>query len=376
MSSKKLTTEQALRIILSESEDENEEASDYGNDSDFDSEVSDEDSVDLSVNKTNNNNTGVLENDNDRSSDSDDIHGPGQAGGDALQHVRGRGRGRGHGRNVRGNFLPQANQRQWTRDTAGENGYISNAEVYTGRREDAEIIENLGVTGNLVVRMLEPFRDQYYCVFTDRFYTSIERIQNRTLYMQYTAKKKLLEQNAPKQVERYLWHGTSAETVDSINAHGFNRSYCGKNATAYGDGVYFAVNPTYSASNTYSRPDANGYKRCYYACVLTGEFTQGRQGMRVPPPKNQAALHILYDSVTDNISTPGMFIIFNDTQAYPEYLRKENLSDLMQDDDNVLRPADNGSGIVVLDINHRITAVEDELKKHDNIQKTRRRSDC
>ncbi|KAL5004037.1 hypothetical protein ScPMuIL_017493 [Solemya velum] len=38
MSSKKLTTEQALRIILSESEDENGEASDYGNDSDFDSE--------------------------------------------------------------------------------------------------------------------------------------------------------------------------------------------------------------------------------------------------------------------------------------------------------------------------------------------------
>ncbi|KAL5021469.1 hypothetical protein ScPMuIL_000624 [Solemya velum] len=38
MSSKKLTTEQALRIILSESEEENGEASDYGNDSDFDSE--------------------------------------------------------------------------------------------------------------------------------------------------------------------------------------------------------------------------------------------------------------------------------------------------------------------------------------------------
>jgi len=31
------------------------------------------------------------------------------------------------------------------------------------------------------------------------------------------------------QVERLLWHGTSAETLESINLSGFNRSYCGKN---------------------------------------------------------------------------------------------------------------------------------------------------
>ena len=32
-----------------------------------------------------------------------------------------------------------------------ENGYIYKAEVYTGRRDDGEAIDNLGVTGNLVV---------------------------------------------------------------------------------------------------------------------------------------------------------------------------------------------------------------------------------
>jgi len=31
------------------------------------------------------------------------------------------------------------------------------------------------------------------------------------------------------QVERLLWHGTSSETLESINLRGFNRSYCGKN---------------------------------------------------------------------------------------------------------------------------------------------------
>jgi poly [ADP-ribose] polymerase 10/14/15 len=59
----------------------------------------------------------------------------------------------------------------------------------------------------------------------------IERIQNKTLWAQYEAKKKQLEdQNPPGTTnERLLWHGTAAETVDNINAHGFNRSYCGKN---------------------------------------------------------------------------------------------------------------------------------------------------
>ena len=59
----------------------------------------------------------------------------------------------------------------------------------------------------------------------------VERIQNKMLYHQYTAKKKLLEkQNPPNtQNEQTLWHGTASDAVPSINTYGFNRSYCGKN---------------------------------------------------------------------------------------------------------------------------------------------------
>lgn len=35
-----------------------------------------------------------------------------------------------------------------------ENGYICNAEVYTGTHKDAMRIDHLGITGNLVVRSL------------------------------------------------------------------------------------------------------------------------------------------------------------------------------------------------------------------------------
>lgn len=84
--------------------------------------------------------------------------------------------------------------------------------------------------------------------------------------------------------------------------------------------MYFAVNAGYSASDVYSRPDKQGLKRMYLCKVLTGEYTVGQGGMRVPPAKQGQQSHILYDSVVNNMSSPVMFIIFNDTQGYPDYL--------------------------------------------------------
>ena len=62
-------------------------------------------------------------------------------------------------------------------------------------------------------------------------FLQIEKVQNKSLYLQYQAKKRQLESQNKQGTtnELFLWHGTSAETVDSVNAHGFNRSYCGKN---------------------------------------------------------------------------------------------------------------------------------------------------
>ena len=93
-------------------------------------------------------------------------------------------------------------------------------------------------------------------------------------------------------------------------------------ATAYGDGVYFAVNASYSAGGTYSPPDTStGNRYIFLARVLTGEFTLGKGGLKTPPPKdaNKSAVD-LYDSVVNNISSPIMFVIFYDAQCYPEYL--------------------------------------------------------
>ncbi|XP_041643514.1 protein mono-ADP-ribosyltransferase PARP14-like [Cheilinus undulatus] len=148
---------------------------------------------------------------------------------------------------------------------------------------------------------------------------SIERVQNPTLWQGYQIKKKQLEKkNNHKNNEKQLFHGTGASSIDLINEHGFNRSHAGKHAAVYGNGTYFAVDPHYSAQG-YAAPDSKGHKRMYLARVLVGDYTGGARGMLTPPAKSGKASD-LYDSVTDNPNAPTMFIVFNDSHAYPEYL--------------------------------------------------------
>ncbi|KAM4626659.1 protein mono-ADP-ribosyltransferase PARP14-like [Discoglossus pictus] len=149
----------------------------------------------------------------------------------------------------------------------------------------------------------------------------IERIQNRALWLNYQIKKQSIDiKNGNTNNEKQLFHGTAPEAIKNVNHNGYNRSFAGKNAAMYGNGTYFAVNAIYSAHDTYSRPDGNAYKYMYLARVLTGFSCVGVNGMVAPPSKTPNDPTDLYDSVTDNIQKPSMFVIFNDIQAYPEYL--------------------------------------------------------
>jgi poly [ADP-ribose] polymerase 10/14/15 len=47
--------------------------------------------------------------------------------------------------------------------------------------------------------------------------------------------------------EQRLFHGTEKATIPKINRKTFTRSFCGGNTTAYGKGVYFTVDASYSA---------------------------------------------------------------------------------------------------------------------------------
>ena len=93
-------------------------------------------------------------------------------------------------------------------------------------------------------------------------------------------------------------------------------------AIAYGQGVYFATSANYSARDLYSPPDAQGHKHVYYCRVLTGLYTRGQSGIKEPPEKDLSKPGNRYDSVADCSApgTPSIFVVFSDTQAYPEYL--------------------------------------------------------
>lgn len=149
----------------------------------------------------------------------------------------------------------------------------------------------------------------------------IERIQNPDLWRHYQTKKSNMDaKNSQIINEKLLFHGTDVDSVPFVNGNGFNRSYAGKNATSFGKGTYFAVNSSYSASDTYSKPDVNGKKYMYYVRVLTGTYTLGNKSLIVPPLKDPKNPTDLYDTVTDNIQCPNLFVVFYDYQAYPEYL--------------------------------------------------------
>lgn len=69
---------------------------------------------------------------------------------------------------------------------------------------------------------------------------SIQRLQNPVLYKQYAVRKREMDKHNPigHQNERWLWHGTSPDTLAKINTRGFDRSFAGKNGKC---NVYISI---------------------------------------------------------------------------------------------------------------------------------------
>ncbi|XP_068707153.1 uncharacterized protein [Montipora foliosa] len=145
----------------------------------------------------------------------------------------------------------------------------------------------------------------------------IERIQNPHLYQSYVVRKQKIDQNNGGNNERQLFHGTKGENVKAINTQGFNRRFCGQNGVKFGQGVYFSRDASYSVHYTMG---GAGSHYMYLARVLVGKYCVGDSAMKNPPPKDTKRPEILYDSVVNDTSNPSIFVVFHDTQYYPEYL--------------------------------------------------------
>ncbi|XP_043914368.1 protein mono-ADP-ribosyltransferase PARP14-like isoform X2 [Protopterus annectens] len=150
----------------------------------------------------------------------------------------------------------------------------------------------------------------------------IERVQNTQLWQQFEVwKKSMAAKNGPAEVkEKLLFHATVRGACNTINERGFNKDLQGQNGQYYGDGIYFTTDASVSANDKYSKMDENGLKYVYRARVLTGRFTKGKRGMRVPPLRTGTDLSNRYDSLVNKESKPTIFVVCNPYYSYPEYL--------------------------------------------------------
>uniref|UniRef100_A0A4W6D8G4 Poly [ADP-ribose] polymerase n=1 Tax=Lates calcarifer TaxID=8187 RepID=A0A4W6D8G4_LATCA len=205
--------------------------------------------------------------------------------------------------------------------------------------------DNMAAGEGMKVVELQPSSAEYQTVkeafkrtATAKTIIKIERLQNVHLRHAYEVQKKhIADKNGQEGAgEKSLYHGTTQDNCDSIMKTGFNRSFAGKNgncavylisnlhcllfSASYGQGSYFAVDANYSAHPTYSRPAVDGSQLMFVAQVLTGIYTWGFKGMKMPPPHNNQQPHNRYDSVVDKLDNPGMYVVFHDNQAYPDYL--------------------------------------------------------
>uniref|UniRef100_A0A2K6GZJ4 Poly [ADP-ribose] polymerase n=1 Tax=Propithecus coquereli TaxID=379532 RepID=A0A2K6GZJ4_PROCO len=190
-----------------------------------------------------------------------------------------------------------------------------------GLKEPLSRLEQLEESTREFQEVVQAFYDTLDAVRSKIRIVRVERVSHLLLQQQYELHRERLQQRCDRRpVEQVLYHGTTATAVPDICAHGFNRSFCGRNGTLYGQGVYFAKRASLSVQDQYSPPNADGHKAVFVARVLTGDYGQGHRSLRAPPLRASGHVLLRYDSAVDSLGQPSIFVIFHDTQALPTHL--------------------------------------------------------
>ncbi|XP_053320429.1 protein mono-ADP-ribosyltransferase PARP11-like [Spea bombifrons] len=166
---------------------------------------------------------------------------------------------------------------------------------------------------------------------------NIQRIQNIYLWECYCRKKAYLKKikNASSIKEEMLFHGTGGEFVEAICSRNFDWRLSGMHRALFGKGTYFAQQASHASQHSQNNSrhgstlQAHGIilqqvsswakKPMFLARVLVGESVCGNASYMHPPSKDGSLVNF-YDSCVDNIFNPLIYVIFDSTQIYPEYL--------------------------------------------------------
>ncbi|XP_067283395.1 protein mono-ADP-ribosyltransferase PARP12-like isoform X2 [Pseudorasbora parva] len=142
----------------------------------------------------------------------------------------------------------------------------------------------------------------------------IERVQNRELWEDYMMKKERMKMaNKYEQVrELLLFHGTRSSLMDGVCYRNFD--FQEFEADAYGKGIYFSKDARFWDK----RMDRSAVRRMFACRVLVGSYSRGSARFRRPPAKDSEGS--LYDSCVDDPRAPSIFVVFDRSQIYPEFL--------------------------------------------------------
>jgi len=140
----------------------------------------------------------------------------------------------------------------------------------------------------------------------------IERNQNKTLWAFYYLKRHHVAlKNKQDPNEQYLFHGSRVDAYETILKDGFDHRVA-KMSGAIGAGIYFATHAATSTGYVTKAP----VKKMLYCRVTLGSVGVGQSGLRRPPEKTGGVLH---DSVGRVNGGNGMYVVFDNYQAFPEY---------------------------------------------------------
>eukprot|EP00803_Ostreobium_quekettii_P007116 evm.model.scf_19.4 EVM.evm.TU.scf_19.4 scf_19:54331-70557(+) len=151
----------------------------------------------------------------------------------------------------------------------------------------------------------------------------VRRVQNQRMWDKYYARRREIEDIAGARAvnEQLLWHGSSLQALEIITREGFDFRVSSL-AGSFGAGTYFS--PLSATSHHYTMRQGglggaaalrvpNGAGHAMLLCrVALGRIGQGASGLRRPPDGA--------DSVANNLGSPSELVIFDNAQAYPEYI--------------------------------------------------------
>ncbi|KAG2386789.1 hypothetical protein C9374_001824 [Naegleria lovaniensis] len=196
---------------------------------------------------------------------------------------------------------------------------------WTPQLNNLEIVQ-VANNSNEYLQILNRFKE----TMPNSTIVSIERIQNKFLYQAFKNEMDRLE-SIKKELNgswsckpAQLFHGTRGTNPILIynGQDGFDMRFSASGM--WGQGIYFAKNASYS--NSYGFTSENNTKKMFFADVLLGDYveTPSNNSLRLPPEKpgqsTSAFASVRYDSVKGFTGNSDVFIVYQNSKAYPSYL--------------------------------------------------------